>query len=68
MNPTAVSQVIEALGKLILGILLAKLTMDYGIKSFESGKKVFGKTVTTNAEALSATYPMPPPLRLRALP
>lgn len=57
MNPTAVSQVIEALGKLILGILLAKLTMDYGIKSFESGKKVFGKTVTTNAEALSATYP-----------
>ncbi len=57
MNPTAVSQVIEALGKLILGTLLAKFTMDHGMNNFKEGKKVFGKVVTTEAEALSATYP-----------
>ena len=30
MNPTAISQVIEAIGKMIFGIAAAKLTITYG--------------------------------------
>ncbi len=57
MIPTAVSQVIEALGKLIFGIYLAKITMNYGMERFASGQKVFGKVCADEAAALSATYP-----------
>ncbi len=57
MTPTAISQVIEALGKLILGLAFAKVVMNYGIGRFEKGLDVFGKTCATQAEALSATYP-----------
>ena len=57
MTPTAVSQVIEALGKLILGLAFAKITMSYGLNRFNSGETVFGKACATQEEALSAIYP-----------
>ena len=57
MTPTAVSQVIEALGKLILGLTFAKITMSYGLNRFNSGETVFGKLCATQEEALSAIYP-----------
>lgn len=57
MTPTAVSQVIEALGKLILGLAFAKMTMSYGLNRFNSGETVFGKNCATQEEALSAIYP-----------
>lgn len=57
MSPTAVSQVIEALGKLILGLTFAKKIMNYGIDRFSQGLNVFGKVCSTEAEALSAIYP-----------
>lgn len=57
MTPTAVSQVIEASGKLVLGIFFAKYVMNFGLARFNAGKEVFGKVCTTEAEALSATYP-----------
>ncbi len=57
MTPTAISQVIEALGKLILGLAFAKITMSYGLNRFNSGETVFGKACATQEEALSAIYP-----------
>ncbi len=58
MTPTAVSQVIEALGKLIVGLALAFGVLKYGMAQFANGAEtIFGKVVTTEAEALSAIYP-----------
>lgn len=57
MTPTAVSQVIEALGKLILGLVFAKIIMTYGINRFNSGLPVFGKICANQEEALSEIYP-----------
>ena len=57
MTPTAISQVLEAGGKLITGLVCAKWAITYGMNRFEAGLPVFGQTVTTEAEALSAIYP-----------
>ncbi|MGN1478785.1 MAG: polysaccharide biosynthesis C-terminal domain-containing protein [Acutalibacteraceae bacterium] len=57
MVPTAVSQVLEALGKLVLGLTFSNLIMKYGLHRYTSGQSVFGETVTTKQEALSAIYP-----------
>lgn len=57
MIPTAISQVIEALGKLVLGLATAYIIMNYGIKRFSAGLPVFGVNALTEAEALSAIYP-----------
>ncbi|NMP37724.1 MAG: polysaccharide biosynthesis protein [Clostridiales bacterium] len=57
MLPTALSQVIEAIGKLIIGLSCAKLVMVTGLKQFESGGVVFGKSVASLAEAYSVIYP-----------
>ncbi|MBQ7580755.1 MAG: polysaccharide biosynthesis protein [Clostridia bacterium] len=57
MKPTAVSEVVEATGKLIIGLALSYLILKYGLARFENGLTVFGKTVATKNEALSAIYP-----------
>lgn len=57
MIPTAISQVIEALGKLVLGLATAYLIKDFGLKQFYAGKEVFGVMAKDEAEALSAIYP-----------
>ncbi len=57
MTPTAISQVLEALGKLIFGLICAKWAMSYGMSRFEKGLTVFGQECTTEIEALSAIYP-----------
>lgn len=61
MYPTGVSQVIEAAGKLVLGLALAYGVMGYGMKVFNTANgeevKIFGTLVTTEQEALSAIYP-----------
>ncbi len=57
MTPTAVSQVIEASGKLVLGIFFAKYVMNYGLKRFESGLSVFGQVCENESQALSRIYP-----------
>jgi len=58
MTPTAISQVIEALGKLVVGLALAFGVVKYGMAQFNSGAEViFGKVVSNEAEALSAIYP-----------
>ena len=57
MTPTAVSQVIEALGKLVLGIGLAWGVMQLGLRQFESTGTVFGKAAETKEIAYSFIYP-----------
>lgn len=57
MTPTAVSEVFEAAGKLIFGLICAKGVITYGYSRFEQGLTVFGRTVTNESEALSAIYP-----------
>ncbi len=65
MTPTAISQVVEALGKLIIGLLLAKVVISTGTSQYESGMLqsgnvsavVFGNEVTSLAEANSVITP-----------
>ena len=57
MTPTAISQVIEASGKLVLGIFFAKFVKSYGLKRYAAGLSVFGKMCETEAQALSRIYP-----------
>ncbi len=65
MTPTAISQVVEALGKLLIGLLLAKIVITTGTNQYETGMLqsgnvsavVFGNEVTSLAEANSIITP-----------
>lgn len=57
MTPTAVSQVIEALGKLVLGIGLAWGVMHVGVDQYEKTGVVFGKAADSLDVAYSYIYP-----------
>ncbi len=65
MTPTAISQVVEALGKLLVGLILAKLVTQTGMNQYEKGMAasgnisatVFGNEVTSLAEANSVITP-----------
>ncbi len=65
MTPTAISQVVEALGKLVVGLLLAKVVMSVGMSQYDSGMLasgnvsavVFGNEVTSLAEANGVIRP-----------
>ncbi len=65
MVPTAISQVIEALGKLVIGLAFIKLIMSRGMSQFTAGMAasgntsatVFGTVVTNQTEANSAIVP-----------
>ncbi|MCQ2484874.1 MAG: polysaccharide biosynthesis protein [Clostridia bacterium] len=57
MMPTAISQVIEALSKLVLGLGITYVFLQSQLKRFEEGKAVFGKIFTNKNEALAAIYP-----------
>ena len=65
MTPTAISQVVEALGKLFVGLFLAKIVTKTGMSQYESGMlasgdvsaTVFGNEVTSLAEANSVITP-----------
>lgn len=65
MTPTAISQVLEALGKLCLGLVFIKLIQNIGYSQFNAGMQasgnteasVFGTVVTDAQEAFSAIAP-----------
>lgn len=62
MTPTGVSQVIEAIFKLVIGLAGAYIFMDrslsyYREKATGGAVTFFGRTVTNESEALSAIYP-----------
>ncbi|MDR3344616.1 MAG: polysaccharide biosynthesis C-terminal domain-containing protein [Oscillospiraceae bacterium] len=63
MNPTAASQFIEAAGKLVVGLFLAKQVLSYGMGIYESSKAadgtavIWGTTVHDSGEAYTAIVP-----------
>lgn len=65
MTPTAISQVVEALGKLVIGLVLSKIVISIGEGQYESGMlasgnisaTVFGNQVTSLTEANSVIVP-----------
>lgn len=57
MIPTAISQTIEALFKMIFGLLFARMSMVYFVTEYEKTGMVLGKAFENEAAALSAIYP-----------
>lgn len=57
MTPTAVSEVIEAVAKLIIGVIISQEIVNIGLSQYQNGGTVFGIVCTTEAEAMSAIYP-----------
>ncbi|MDR2753760.1 MAG: polysaccharide biosynthesis protein [Oscillospiraceae bacterium] len=57
MIPTAVSQVVEALFKVVVGLVLAVVVMNTGEAEFIKKGTVFGRAVGSLAEADSLLYP-----------
>lgn len=57
MVPTAVSQVIEAVSKLVIGLGATYVFLQYNLKRFEAGKSVFGTVYTEKDAVLAALYP-----------
>ncbi len=58
MVPTAVTEIIENIARLVIGLALSYIVMDRGMAKFEETGKVLGKTLETENEALSALYPI----------
>lgn len=57
MYPTAASQVIEAVGKLVFGLILANTAIQYGKSQFEAGKPVFGQMAANVDQAFELSLP-----------
>lgn len=57
MIPTAVSEIIEALGKVVFGVSFSALTMWYGMREYHSHGTVFGVLYETEAIAKDAILP-----------
>lgn len=57
MMPTAISQVIEALSKLFLGLGITYVFLKIQLGNFAAGKPVMGTVYTEEADALAALYP-----------
>ena len=58
MKPTSVSQLIEALFKMVFGLVFAKLTMAYLYNTCLIQRTLFGNDIKTEAQALSIIYPV----------
>ncbi len=57
MMPTAISQVIEALSKLVIGLGATYVFLQYQLGLFQKGEPVMGTVYTEKADALAALYP-----------
>lgn len=58
MKPTAISQIIEALFKMVFGLLLARCCMSALYELYIETGTVLGMAVNTEEEALAAIYPL----------
>lgn len=58
MTPVAVSQIIEAFGKLCIGLVLAKTVSVIGNSQYENSGIVFGKTVENSEELAGIIAPV----------
>lgn len=57
MTPTAVSEVIEAVGKLIIGVIISEEIVKLGLSQYNNGGVVFGVPCVTESDAYSVIYP-----------
>lgn len=57
MMPTAISQVIEAISKLFIGLGVTYVFLSVQLKRFENGQSVMGTVYENKADALAALYP-----------
>ncbi len=57
MAPTGYSQIFETLGKLVFGLILAKLVQVRGLRMFETTGEVYGTACQTREEAINAIAP-----------
>lgn len=57
MMPTAISQVIEAISKLFIGLGVTYVFLSVQLKRFENGQTVMGTVYENKADALAALYP-----------
>ncbi len=57
MVPTAISQILEAVGKLVIGLVLAYVMMYIGQWQYQNGGVVFGVAVNSAKQAMSASLP-----------
>lgn len=57
MMPTAISQVIEAICKLVLGLGGTYVFLQIQLSRFENGKSIFGTVYQNKNDALAAIYP-----------
>lgn len=57
MMPTAISQVIEALSKLFIGLGVTYVFLKVQLDNFANGKPVMGKIYTAETDVLAALYP-----------
>ena len=58
MRPTSVSQTIEALFKLVFGLVFAKFSMAYLYNTYLSAGTVLGRSAASEQEALGMIYPL----------
>lgn len=58
MFPTAISQITEAVFKLVLGYLFASIILSKGMSGFYENGTVFGTAVASETEALSRVLPL----------
>ncbi len=57
MRPAAVSQVVEAVFKLLCGYILAVMTLNFGLNQFETTGMCFGVSVGSMTEARAVSLP-----------
>lgn len=57
MMPTAISQVIEAVSKLGIGLAVTYIFLETQLKRFENGQSIMGVVYENRADALAALYP-----------
>ncbi len=58
MVPTAVSEIIENVARLVFGLALSYIVMFTGQKKYAETGELFGKALESESEALSALYPV----------
>lgn len=57
MAPTGYSQLLETVGKLVFGLILAKMVQNHGLAEYQAGRAVYGITCHNMSEVSSAIAP-----------
>ncbi|MBQ3140488.1 MAG: oligosaccharide flippase family protein, partial [Clostridia bacterium] len=58
MVPTASSQVLEAVCKLVVGLGCSHMAISYGMNAYENGQPIFGQLCSTEQQAMDVILPV----------